>query len=49
MRERGVKCSVEGGFSREVMEYLGRKQRLSVAESNNMVGEFCWLTSLLAE
>ena len=49
LQERGVIHSMEGGFSKEVIEYLGKKRRLSVVESNNLVGEFCWLTSLLVE
>jgi hypothetical protein len=32
-----------------VVEYLGKKRRLETVESNQLAGEFCWITRLLAE
>jgi hypothetical protein len=32
-----------------VVEYLGKKCRLETVESNQLAGEFCWITRLLAE
>ena len=32
-----------------IMGYLGKKRVLEVVESNNLAGEFCWITRLLAE
>jgi hypothetical protein len=37
------------GPGRTVVEYLGKKRRLETAESNQLAGEFCWITRLLAE
>lgn len=39
----------DAGRGRMLIEYLGKKQRLEVVESNNVVGEFCWITQSLAE
>ena len=32
-----------------LIEYLGKKQELETVESNCLVGEFCWVTQLIAE
>jgi hypothetical protein len=32
-----------------LVEYLGKKRRLETVESNQLAGEFCWITRLLAE
>lgn len=32
-----------------VVEYLGKKRVLETVESNQLAGEFCWMTRLLAE
>ena len=37
------------GLGRSVVEYLGKKRRLETVESSQLVGEFCWITRLLAE
>jgi hypothetical protein len=37
------------GPGRTVVEYLGKKRRLETVESNQLAGEFCWITRLLAE
>jgi hypothetical protein len=39
----------DAGPGRMLIEYLGKKQQLDTVESNNLVGEFCWITRLLAE
>jgi hypothetical protein len=39
----------EAGPGRSVVEYLGKKRVLETVESNNLAGEFCWITRLLAE
>jgi hypothetical protein len=43
LREIGV--DLDSGF----VKYLGQKQRLEVVESNNLVGEFCWITRFLSK
>jgi hypothetical protein len=35
--------------SRSVIKYLGKKRVLETVESNQLVGEFCWITRLVAE
>lgn len=43
--EQGVEASsIEG-----LVRHLGRKQALECVESNRLVGEFCWITRLIAE
>jgi RecQ family ATP-dependent DNA helicase len=43
--EQGVDASsIEG-----LVRHLGRKQALECVESNRLVGEFCWITRLIAE
>lgn len=43
--EQGVDASsIEG-----LIQHLGRKQALECVESNRLVGEFCWITRLMAE
>ena len=43
--EQGVDASsIEG-----LIKHLGRKQALECIESNGLVGEFCWITRLIAE
>ena len=43
--EQGVDASsIEG-----LIKHLGRKQALGCIESNGLVGEFCWITRLMAE
>ena len=37
------------GPRRSVVEYLGKKRVLETVESNQLAGEFCWITRLLAE
>lgn len=37
------------GPGRSVVEYLGKKRALETVESNNVVGEFCWITRLISE
>jgi len=37
------------GSGQTLMEYLGKRQMLETVESNNLAGEFCWATRLLAE
>ena len=32
-----------------VVKYLGKKRGLETVESSQLVGEFCWITRLLAE
>jgi hypothetical protein len=32
-----------------LVEYLGQKRALETVESNNVAGEFCWITRLIAE
>ncbi|KAF2818577.1 hypothetical protein CC86DRAFT_433435 [Ophiobolus disseminans] len=39
----------DAGLGRSVVEYLGKKRVLETVESNQLVGEFCWITRLLAE
>ena len=46
---RLVEQGVEGGQVDELARYLGGKQQLECVESNRLVGEFCWITRLLAE
>jgi superfamily II DNA helicase RecQ len=36
-------------LGRRVVDYLGKKRVLETVESNNLAGEFCWITRLLAE
>jgi superfamily II DNA helicase RecQ len=45
LTERGVDWEVDDAL----VVYLGKKQKLEVVESNHVVGEFCWITRLLAE
>jgi hypothetical protein len=37
------------GPGQRVVEYLGKKRRLETVERNQLAGEFCWITRLLAE
>jgi superfamily II DNA helicase RecQ len=39
----------DAGLGRSMVEYLGKKRVLETAESNELAGEFCWITRLLAE
>jgi hypothetical protein len=32
-----------------LIEFLGKKRVLETVESNNLAGEFCWVTRLIAE
>ena len=41
--------SIDGGSIDGLVRYLGQKQRLEWVESNRLVGEFCWVTRLMAE
>ena len=47
--KRLAEQGVNEGSIEALVEYLGEKQRLERVESNNLVKEFCWITSLLAE
>jgi hypothetical protein len=42
----GVDDSAAG---RRLVEYLGKKRALETVESNNVAGEFCWITRFIAE
>jgi hypothetical protein len=42
----GVDDSAAGST---IVEYLGKKRALETVESNNVAGEFCWITRLIAE
>jgi RecQ family ATP-dependent DNA helicase len=46
---RLVKQGVDGSSIEALVRHLGRKQRLECVESNRLVGEFCWITRLVAE
>lgn len=46
LAELGVKDSGSGEI---LVQYLGKKQGLETVESNNLVGEFYWVTRLVAE
>ena len=46
LEEVGVDGSKE---DRTVSHYLGKKRALETVESNNLAGEFCWITRLFAE
>lgn len=37
------------GADVRILDYLGKKRVLETAESNNLAGEFCWITRLLGE
>jgi superfamily II DNA helicase RecQ len=39
----------DSGAGRTLVEYLGQKRALETVESNNVAGEFCWITRLIAE
>jgi len=40
----------DGGREGEVLfDFLGKKRALETVESNNLAGEFCWMTRLIAE
>ena len=43
MEEIGVNLDVD----EELIRYLGNKRALEVVESNNLVGEFCWITGVV--
>jgi hypothetical protein len=51
--ERWVERLVEQGVNAKSIEglvkYLGRKQAMECVGSNRLVGEFCWVTRLIAE
>jgi superfamily II DNA helicase RecQ len=46
LAELGVK---DLGSGETLVQYLGKKRALETVESNNLVGEFCWVTRLVAE
>jgi RecQ family ATP-dependent DNA helicase len=46
---RLVEQGVDGSSIEGLVRHLGRKQRLECVESNRIVGEFCWITRLIAE
>lgn len=46
---RLVEQGVGAGSMDGLVQYLGQKQRLECVESNRLVGEFCWITRLMAE
>jgi hypothetical protein len=46
LEELGVDNS---GRGETLIEFLGKKQALETVESNNLVGEFCWITRLISE
>ena len=46
LREVG---SERGRGDRVLIEFLGKKRALETVESNNLAGEFCWMTRLIAE
>ena len=46
LKELGVDGSKE---ERTVLHYLGKKRTLETVESNNLAGEFCWITQLISE
>ena len=46
---RLVEQGVDAGSIDGLVRYLGQKQRLECVESNRLVGEFCWVTRLMAE
>jgi hypothetical protein len=47
--ERMVKQGIEASSIEGLAAHLGRKQALECVESNRLVGEFCWVTRLMAE
>jgi RecQ family ATP-dependent DNA helicase len=47
--ERLVNHGVDGVSIEGLVRHLGRKQLLECVESNRLVGEFCWITRLVAE
>ena len=47
--ERLVKQEVDASSIEGLAGHLGRKQALEWVESNRLVGEFCWITRLVAE
>jgi superfamily II DNA helicase RecQ len=47
--ERLVKQGIETNSTEGLARHLGRKQALECVESNRLVGEFCWVTRLMAE
>jgi superfamily II DNA/RNA helicase len=46
---RLVEQGIEGNSIEDLVQHLGRKQALECVESNRLVGEFCWVTRLMAE
>jgi hypothetical protein len=46
LEELGVDNSERG---ETLIKFLGKKQALETVESNNLVGEFCWITRLISE
>jgi hypothetical protein len=47
--EQMVKQGIEASSIEGLAAHLGRKQALECVESNRLVGEFCWVTRLIAE
>jgi hypothetical protein len=47
--ERLVEQGVDAKSIEGLIQHLGRKQALECVESNGLVGEFCWVTRLIAE
>jgi hypothetical protein len=37
------------GAGETLIEFLGKKRALETVESNNLAGEFCWITGLIVE
>lgn len=46
LEELGVDNS---GAGETLIEFLGKKRALETVESNNLAGEFCWITRFIAE
>ena len=38
---------VDLGSDESLISYLGTKRRLEETESNNLAGEFCWISALV--
>jgi superfamily II DNA helicase RecQ len=48
-RQRVEGYGVDIRSDESLIYYLGRKRQSEVVESSNLVGEFCWITGLVAE
>ena len=46
---RLVEQGVDASSIEELVRHLGRKQALECVKSNRLVGEFCWITRLIAK